>query len=503
MTMSIILLLIALSQLVFLISLKTTSDFDDYKPVKFQDINITALDDITFINDTSRPQYSPYDSHLGFTGRLFLNCYSGTCKRTVVEHGYTYYCDVDDYCYTEYEDYEVEKYEIIYNCSFQCFEDKKSQCDVCPSKYDTNNGTCKLKTDDIYNKEKYCYGDNIIYFWKGKKYVSNMTYYTYLNNVKLKNEECPQNTKNCGVIDDNENELCISNDLKCPINTISDDTQLNYSIYSSFEINNKTFYFGFDKDFKGKLLSGLYVDTDIYLDLEEEYFTELDTYTISGLLKENYLLYRGVDLGYDPYNSIDIDNRGKSHLKIKYNSNNLDLVSLRNKVKEYNKRIELKDKVIDPFKKYLKVYFVCGIIANIYLFIFICCLISIIKERVRSGWYLIRFSNCVYIVGAFPFFVLSIVNLIYALINFAKLNKSNEIVGHSVFNFTKIMNILFFSFVIASFLLLILICIYINIKRRLVKKEKKVELENTKRDINNITTNSKNNVADTSTNNAQ
>ena len=163
----------------------------------------------------------------------------------------------------------------------------------------------------------------------------------------------------------------------------------------------------------------------------------------------------------------------------------------------------MKDKVIDPFKKYLKVYFVCGIIANIYLFIFICCLISIIKERVRSGWYLIRFSNCVYIVGAFPFFVLSIVNLIYALINFAKLNKSNEIVGHSVFNFRKIINILFFSFVIASFLLLILICIYINIKRRLVKKEKKVELENTKRDINNITTNSKNNVADTSTNNAQ
>ena len=45
--------------------------------------------------------------------------------------------------------------------------------------------------------------------------------YTYANDAKLKDEQCPKNTKNCGILDDNENKLCSPLDSDCPINCIS------------------------------------------------------------------------------------------------------------------------------------------------------------------------------------------------------------------------------------------------------------------------------------------
>ena len=47
-----------------------------------------------------------------------------------------------------------------------------------------------------------------------------------MNDAKFKGEECSENTKNCGILDDNENKLCIPKDSECPINLIS-ETKLN------------------------------------------------------------------------------------------------------------------------------------------------------------------------------------------------------------------------------------------------------------------------------------
>ena len=58
-----------------------------------------------------------------------------------------------------------------------------------------------------------------------------------------KDEECPQGTKSCGIIDDYENKLCINFIYSCPINYISDN-YINGS--SSVIMGNKTFYYGYD-----------------------------------------------------------------------------------------------------------------------------------------------------------------------------------------------------------------------------------------------------------------
>ena len=110
--------------------------------------------------------------------------------------------------------------------------------------------------------------------------------YTYLNDAKLKEEPCPQNTKNCGILDDNENKLCLPLDSDCPINFIS-ETKLNENYnYSSTVIGHKTFYYTNDININNnkKIIAGLYADSDIYLNSEEEEFVTLDIDTISGFL---------------------------------------------------------------------------------------------------------------------------------------------------------------------------------------------------------------------------
>ena len=59
-----------------------------------------------------------------------------------------------------------------------------------------------------------------------------------------------------------EINLCLSDYLNCPINIISEE-KLN-NTYSSFQAGNRTFYYGYDENDKNKkIISGLYVDTDI------------------------------------------------------------------------------------------------------------------------------------------------------------------------------------------------------------------------------------------------
>ena len=283
-----------------------------------QDINIKCFKTFNFIDDSIRPTYDPMGEDLGLAGRLFLKCHTGTCIKEKIYKEYFSDCDDED-CYIDYI-YKVKIYTLIYyNCSLYCFYTKGSNCDSCPNDYN-DQGVCTLNDDDIYDPEKICFGDNLIYFWKGKKFqiekldaLKNKTY-TYMNDVKLKDEQCPENTKNCGILDDEGNKLCLPTNAECPPNVIS-TTKLNINNYRTTIIDNKTFYYAFDENaINNKIIAGLYVDSDIYINKEEESENSiiLDTYTISGLLKDNYMLYRGVYLGYDPYEIHNIDEKGKS-----------------------------------------------------------------------------------------------------------------------------------------------------------------------------------------------
>ena len=314
-----IILLLSIIQFVVGINIYSKIKNLEKRSEKNDDIIISGLRSFNFTDSSSsKPIYYTSDANLGLAGELYLDCYSGTCSRTIAESGPRQHCEKVNDCIVEYVDYVYTDIDIVENCSKQCLELKRTTCDVCPYDYDSRTGVCSNKTNDDYENGKACIGDNTIYFWKGKKYdiekiqAFQTKIYTYANDAKLKEEECPMNTKNCGILDDNENKLCLPNDSDCPVNIIS-DTKLNDNFdYSSTIIDDKAFYFTYDNTSNRKIIAGLYAYSDLYLNKNEKDFIILDTFTISGLLNENSKLYKGVNLGYDPYTINKIDTKGKS-----------------------------------------------------------------------------------------------------------------------------------------------------------------------------------------------
>ena len=370
--LSILIILLSIIQFILgiIIVSKIKSDFKKRPEINVDKI-VSGLKSFIFTEETSRPRYFPAEANLGLTGNLYLDCYKGTCSKIVRETKEVCY---DDDCETivEYNN----QIDINKECSEECFELKGEYCyDKCSDYYDSKNGVCSRNTNDNYNRKKVCFGDNIIYFWKGKKYNSDNIQtknYTYINNAKLKEEPCPSNTKNCGILDDNGNKLCLPLDSECPINFIS-ETILNENYnYSSTVIDNKTFYYIYDNSINNtrKIIAGLFADSDIFLNFDEEEYITLDTDTISGFLKDNYILYRGLKLGYNPYNISNIDEKGKSYLKIRYNKN-LDLASLRKEHQQYLINQTMNEKIVGTVRKRFKSFYIMGMIFYIIAILFI------------------------------------------------------------------------------------------------------------------------------------
>ena len=302
---SIIMILIGLGILTLIIILFSKRP-ETLKENKTNDIPISHFSSLNFIEIDSFPVYNESNYNLGLAGKLILDCYTGICI-------------LQDFYYdTENDKIYYNKTNLDYSCSEQCSINVNQNCD-CYIEGKQTKGECSKKYDDQYEKGKYCYADNIIYNWKGKKYSAlQKDFLTYYNNAKLKEEECPLGTKNCGIIDDNENKLCITSSSDCPINYFSENkTNLN-KIYSSVDIGNKTFYYTYDNDndnnatIKRKIIAGLIADTDLYLNknIDEKILIDIDN--ISSFLADNKNLYKGVNLGYDPYKEENIDDKGNS-----------------------------------------------------------------------------------------------------------------------------------------------------------------------------------------------
>ena len=301
-------------------------------------------------------------------------------------------------------------------------------------------GKCVRKYDDNYANEKFCYADNVIYFWKGKKYITfNTEFYTYYKNAVLKNEECPEGTKSCGIIDDNENKLCIKSTSNCPINYFS-ETKLDENIlHSSVIIGDKVFYYTFDdKTLDRKIIAGLVADTDLYLNTDNDKKILIDTDTISGFLEYNKNLYKEIDLGYDPYHYNNIDEKGNSYLRIYYN-NNLNLIALRESIELYNERIRINKDFIKPINKRIKYSSIFGFIGSLSLIVII---IYILGEYGNS-----LFIHFTIGIGLISFIVV----LILVSKNISKLKKliNNSYNDEEIFN-SLIANILILCLFIFS-----------------------------------------------------
>ena len=327
------------------------------------DIKISSFHSLNFTDDDSIIAYNESTPNLGLAGRLILDCFSGMCDK--------------EYQYYEDDGWETgHEFQLDYNCSKQCSYNDISEC-TCVNSF-SKYGDCSRKYDDKYDNEKYCYADNVIYFWKGKKYIAIQNeVYSYYDNAKLKEEECPKGTINCGIIDDNENKLCVSSSSSCPINYLSENKIDENQFISSVIIGDKTFYYTFVDDYrnKRKIIGGLIADTDLLLNNNNDKKVLIDTNNISGFLADNKNLYKEVKLGFDPYKEGNIDKRGKSYLRYFFNEK-VDLPRLRNNIETYNFNYTMNKDYIKDINRFIKIIGIFGLIATV---LSLLAVISIIK----------------------------------------------------------------------------------------------------------------------------
>ena len=446
----VLILSIALLVLANIINDKKPEQREEHFP---PDVSINGLESFNFIEDKTIPEIPL--SGLGSTGNVILTCYAGTCTEEIEHKQTETNCDEDyDLCRDVEESWTEYRKVIEHYCSKQCFDIGGSKCQ-CNEPYKTY-GTCEKNF--YYEKGMVCQVDNIIYFWKGKKYSSYLSdSYSYLDNVIFKDEKCREGTKNCGIIDSNGNELCISSNLKCPINYIS-EKKLSKD-YTSVLIGNKTFYYGNDDTTKRKIIKELVVDSDISLNKDNDKKDILDEYTISGLLEDNKNLYKNMRLGYDPYKEKDIDSKGKSYLRISYTDNNANLTALREKkdLLIFNKTIN--KKVLDVIEDKTKILENLGSAASVYLIIvFIVVLIYQLKKlNIRNACYCLG-SKCFQGFLILIFIGLIITPLIYGIMNYNKAKDAEDLVHGANYSTFKKLNL---AFVILGFVLILFLICYI------------------------------------------
>ena len=482
----IILLTITLIILIILLTIKKPKVLRENK-VEIK--TIIGLESIDFIDNVSIPEY-PH-AHLGLTGKLILDCYTGTCIKEILhKESYTTCSDHRDPCHESLIVWTEYRPIIDHFCSEQCYEYKSEECN-CTEEFQ-EKGTCQHKMNDNYIEGKICYAYNTIYFWKGKRYeILKESTYNYLDNAILKDEECPEGKKYCGIIDGNENKLCIKSNLKCPINYISDDeTNINQD-YSSFSFNNKTFYYGYNDSLKDKkIVKGLMVETDLYLN-EDNYEKEIiDLYNISEFLKDNQNLFKDINLSYEPYSEKDIDKKGYSYLKAFYNTEQFNLTDLRNREEKYHFNIKINKKAFNPIHKKTKIITILGFISCGYLFFAFLFISNKQKNYLKGDHnYGEKVFYCLFII---PFLILILPTLIYGCMNIAYIKEAKSIDPKGNYKtFQRINN----AFVIIGFILFSILIVYIilvPIEREFEcckKKNKEIKNDTTQIKVNQTNSN--------------
>ena len=193
-----------------------------------------------------------------------------------------------------------------------------------------------------------------------------------------------------------------------------------------------------------------------------------------------------MDLGYDPYKISNIDEKGKSYLKIKYNSENPDLVTLRKDYQNFVINKEMNEKVVKSVRTRFKTYFILGMLAYIILIIVISILLYDFYNSKDFYGYLIFLV----------FFIFATFGLVKACKNISKFNKAKKIDESKNYNTIRTINLLYviFGFTIYG-LILVSIPVYFIIKLIIKKCNKYKEYsarannnishDNTKTDIVN------------------
>ena len=319
---------------------------------KDPDIDLSGIKDIRFITSNKRQEYRPEVTNLGETGELILDCYTGYCIAWT-----------DIY-------YESTRKVASYDCSQKC-SGIKDRCTCYDVYLKEKFSGCSFKENDKYSRAKFCYVYNLIFYWKEKLYeidkvVGEKSYdgssYSYINNAVKANESCPKGRRMCGILDNLGNKLCYPPYYECPINYITKDIKDdNISDYNELNINGNKYYYTNKKTETGKVLGGLFADTDLLPKYGEEDCEILETDTISSFLKSNgHYLYIN-SLNFNPNNNSNVDRLGKAYLKwcVPGVGKNKNIDFIKKKKKEYDNNVTNNKNCIKPIKnKVDKYYFI-------------------------------------------------------------------------------------------------------------------------------------------------
>ena len=421
------------------------------------DITFQAIKEFDLKPNITIDYYKENMPFLGLTGDIELNCYSGLCEKKVEK-----LCERER-CYTSDSEYFFNVFNknkrrlsscetYTYDCSFisktpefKCSEEcakKKDRyynyCNSCSYKYDSKEGKCvNFNKYNLYvNDSVYCQPSNIIFFWKELYYEKISSEYSYVNDAVSENETCPDGKRPCGIIDGNENKLCLPKNEKCPINYIDIKPLDKEHSFVPIKVGNQTIYYSNDFVEKGRIIKGLYSDSDVKIKYYNYNCHELDTYNLSYFLNENKNIYK--DEGYI---SQYLKKNGKSYLKYcDYEAENIDLNKLKNDYKLYQIS---KNFYIDNYgklKNRLSNGFFCSFFGCIYLLVYLFFSIwaMIYGKLNRSSlcyFWCFYDSNCndndimdfiLFFIFLIPYNVLSILSTIWSSMTLNDLNEANK-----------------------------------------------------------------------------
>ena len=357
--------------LVFILTCLTGS-YKELPETPLNDIYIAGLKSFSFEYNSKKIPYKYGMPNLGKTSELKFNCYSGLCQKYVKRNynfKYESYAsffksfsskinsienkdknshknknnDIKTF-YQERERYDPFIDILDLTCAEDCAKSQAEYCYSCPKEYFEKEGLCKFEDNAFDLKSKYCFAEYLILKWKGNLYsYENVAFnnnITYINSAILPGENCPENKKLCGILDNNGNKLCLPKDEKCPINKIvvSDSEPLDYN-YNQAKINNISIYYTNEAVNDGIIVNNLYVDSDLLLQYNEGCY-KIDEGTIEELVQDNENIYD------------DISGSGKSYLKWCNNGYNINinLSSLRREYQENSIPKYLNENVIKVIK---------------------------------------------------------------------------------------------------------------------------------------------------------
>ena len=430
------------------------------------DIDLTGLKSFYFELSLDKYEYSPEMSNLGNTGNIYLDCYLGECTYQTIST-----------CFDDEGSYDCLINETFqeHDCSDGCRQSKSPSCEYsCYQFFHFSYSKCfRYDNYDNFSTPKSCNADNLILNWKNYNYIRiNATgygNYTYLNSAVAFNESCPEGKKMCGILDNFGNKLCYPLFEICPINfiTFNESEIKNFSFYNSTKIKNKILYYTNELNEKGKVLGGLFVDSDLMIKYNDEDCEILDTGLISELLQHNYnKLYRNT-LNFDPYleEKDQLDKRGISYLKacIPGHGKEKNITKIKELLIEYNINKTNNENYLKPIKTlFIISYFVSlpGYIASfIFLFLFLLSFYRQNKIETRFEIFGLKENKNKLLIKIFIisyFFIisgsiLSLINNIYNLLDAIDINYcKNIIISLIIINYiTFILSVIIIVFITA------------------------------------------------------